>query len=459
MRKMGEKLNSEAGLRGLVVATSILLLSASFERSACGAAARGPADPATPPGAWRKIPDARETTPSKLSPADVEALESLGYLGAYTEVPKRIGVTTFHADKAMDGYNLYISGHAPEAVLADMKGTILHTWSYDASDRYVIKRSKNYWRRVHLTENGELYALCDPHGILKLDKNSNLLWATDGEDLNHHDFSLTDAGTIYALGKDIRPRPEFHPSMTLIDDTIVTLDPSGKTMARFAMLEAFGAGPCGEAMHKRVRSFLAQQTGTHAETFHTNTIEVFDGSLVAISPLLKKGNILCCSPTQSAVWIVDGDTRAVVWSWSDTWGQIHQPTFLADGHWLLFQNSARQNAAGEWRSAVLEYDFPACNLIWSYGGQEGKPETEFYSGTSSLADRLPNGNTLITVSESGRAIEVTPEKEVVWEFYTPKRAGEHNELIATLFQLERIPRAYCAAWLDEGGVTAPGQRE
>ena len=93
--------------------------------------------------------------------------------------------------------------------------------------------------------------------------------------------------------------------------------------------------------------------------------------------------------------------------------------------------------------------------MWSYGGVEGRPETEFYSGTSSLADRLPNGNTLITVSESGRAIEVTPEKEVVWEFSNPKRAGENNELIATLFQVERIPRSYCAAWLE--GAVEPWQ--
>lgn len=60
---------------------------------------------------------------------------------------------------------------------------------------------------------------------------------------------------------------------------------------------------------------------------------------------------------------------------------------------------------------------------------------------------LPHGNTLITVSEPGRVIEVTSDKAVVWEFYNPKRAGERNEFIATLFQMERIPKDYCAGWL------------
>ena len=32
------------------------------------------------------------------------------------------------------------------------------------------------------------------------------------------------------------------------------------------------------------------------------------------------------------------------------------------------------------------------------------------------ADRLPNGNTLITDSRNGRIIEVTPSGEVVWSY-------------------------------------------
>ena len=400
-----------------------------------------------PQGAWRKIPAPPPGSAPALTGADLEALEAIGYLGGSSAVPDQIGVTHFDATRAMDGYNLYISGHAPEAYLTDMDGAILHTWRYDAGTHYRIKANRNYWRRVHLADNGDLYAVCDPHGILRLDKDARLLWASDGADKLHHDLSVTTSGTIYALGKDIRVQSNFHDSITLIDDTIATLDPLGRTLGRFSMLGAFGAGTAGGAMHKRVRSFLASQSGTHAESFHTNTIEVFDGTLANISPLLKKGNILCCSPTQSTVWIVDGETRTVVWSWRKPWGQIHQPTFLPSGNWLLFHNSARQNEAGEWRSAVLEYDFPACNLVWSYGGSEGRPETEFYSGTSSLADRLPNGNTLITVSEAGRAIEVTSGKEVVWEFHNPRRAGENNEFIATLFQMERIPKDYCATWL------------
>jgi len=52
--------------------------------------------------------------------------------------------------------------------------------------------------------------------------------------------------------------------------------------------------------------------------------------------------------------------------------------------------------------------------------------------------RLPNGNTLITESTQGRIFEVTPENEIVWEYYNPHRTGEENELIATVMGARRL---------------------
>ena len=45
--------------------------------------------------------------------------------------------------------------------------------------------------------------------------------------------------------------------------------------------------------------------------------------------------------------------------------------------------------------------------------------SKFYSSYISSAQRLPNGNTLITEGSDGRLIEVTPEHEIVWEYINP----------------------------------------
>jgi hypothetical protein len=93
---------------------------------------------------------------------------------------------------------------------------------------------------------------------------------------------------------------------------------------------------------------------------------------------------------------------------------------------------------------VLEFDPRTRAVTWSY---EGSAEDPFDSATGGSVQRLPNGNTLITESDGGRAFEVTPSREIVWEYYNPARAGEKGDLIANLSELTRIDRAAVADWL------------
>ncbi len=94
------------------------------------------------------------------------------------------------------------------------------------------------------------------------------------------------------------------------------------------------------------------------------------------------------------------------------------------------------------RSTVLQIDPATSEVLWLYRGDGDDP---FYSVGAGSCQRLPNGNTLITESMMGRAFEVTPEGETVWEFYNPHRAGEDQELVATLFEVVRFPNG--RGWL------------
>src|SRR5262249_35874044 len=67
-------------------------------------------------------------------------------------------------------------------------------------------------------------------------------------------------------------------------------------------------------------------------------------------------------------------------------------------------------------SRVIEIN-PATNEIaWKY---QDKPTWNFFSPRMGYAQRLPNGNTLITESSFGRFFEVTKEGEIVWEYVNP----------------------------------------
>lgn len=78
-------------------------------------------------------------------------------------------------------------------------------------------------------------------------------------------------------------------------------------------------------------------------------------------------------------------------------------------------------------SRVVEIDPTTLKVVWEYTGHliggEGMmnlvANTKFYSQLISSAQRLPNGNTLITEGCCCRMFEVTADKEIVWEYYAP----------------------------------------
>lgn len=76
-------------------------------------------------------------------------------------------------------------------------------------------------------------------------------------------------------------------------------------------------------------------------------------------------------------------------------------------------------------SRVLEINPVTLELVWEFTSENRYAmsglvaKSYFYSPLISSAQRLPNGNTMITEGCSCRIFEVTPEKEVVWEFISP----------------------------------------
>jgi hypothetical protein len=86
----------------------------------------------------------------------------------------------------------------------DMEGKILHQWRKDFKevwpdqlDFYVSEVHKTHWRRVHLLAGGELLAIFDGVGMVKLDRDSNLVWAAQCR--CHHDLWVAEDGDIYTL--------------------------------------------------------------------------------------------------------------------------------------------------------------------------------------------------------------------------------------------------------------------
>ena len=82
---------------------------------------------------------------------------------------------------------------------------------------------------------------------------------------------------------------------------------------------------------------------------------------------------------------------------------------------MVFCNLPPGRGGGQ-GSKVLEFDPRTKDPVWEY---QGTPKYTFASPFISGAQRLKNGNTLICEGQWGRIFEVTPQKEVVWEYISP----------------------------------------
>lgn len=389
-------------------------------------------------GRWHKARD--DVSRRKLTAQQEEQirkLESIGYLSGSRPAPAAGGVVSYDTSRAYEGFNFYVSGHAPEALLMDMWGEILHTWSYDFDsiwpDRDFPKEAQGryHWRRAHLFENGDILAIHEGIGLIKLDKDSNLLWKYAGG--CHHDLEVMDDGTIYVLARKGQVIPRINEEEPVLEDFIVLLDPEGVELRRVSILEA---------MEKSDFSKLLSHMPDKGDIFHTNTIEVLDGRLADKDPAFSAGNVLISILKINTVAVVDLNAEEAVWAFRGRWHRQHQPTVLDNGTILLFDNGGTHAI----NSRVIEFDPATRKIPWSYTGTH---TDRFYSKTCGSCQRLPNGNTLLTESDNGRAIEVTQDKTVVWEFVSPHTAGEDDELIATLFEVIRLHPDFPLDWLHE----------
>ena len=395
------------------------------------AAIRGESETARE-GRWGTL---REASPEdEALQTQIRQLEALGYASGTKTAPSLLGVTRYEEGRAEAGLNFYTSGHACEAVLMTMDGTVVHRWSRDFWDVWPDDEANrsadgtHHWRRAHLFPNGDLIVIYEGLGMAKLDRDSNVIWARRNG--AHHDLTVLPSGDIVVLVRVARIIDRVDYLRPTLEDFVVVLDSRGGEKERYSMLEAFERSDT----HRRIWDESSRKSG---DLFHTNSVEVLDGRFVEANPAFADGNFLLSSRHLSTVFVVDPRRNEVVWALQAGFEAQHDARQLEDGSIMLFDNSGKRRA-----SSVQVYGTQG-GLTWEYTGSEDAP---FYTRFCGASQRLSNGNTLVTESDNGRAFEVTGEGEIVWEFYNPHRAGDRDELIATLFQVDRVPLEF-AAWV------------
>ena len=92
-------------------------------------------------------------------------------------------------------------------------------------------------------------------------------------------------------------------------------------------------------------------------------------------------------------------------------------------------------------SRVVEFNPVTKEIVWEYDwyknhkGILGHHGFKFFSPFVSYAQRLPNGNTMITEGDMERVFELTPDYEMVWEYMAPYAMSAGG----VLYRAYRVP--------------------
>lgn len=375
---------------------------------------------------------AAEVVVDELDASAIAALERISTLGYVNVSPEpaattQMGVTVLDEDRSYPGYNLYTRRTQRAAELIDARGRVVHRWQQEEDLA---------WIRSVLLANGDLLVVGDlpwdsattskrmaPRFAMRLSWENEIVWKRA---LNaHHDIVITPDDRIGVLTVKGR-RPPGEPRYAIVVEDHVTILGQGGEIEEERSLD--------QMLKARPDVFTFKPTGNQRRSWdplHSNSLRwMTDETLAARDPIYALGNIIVCFRYQDSVAIFDWDEQKVVWTWGQ--GDISQPhdaVVLDNGNILLFDNGVKR----KW-SRVIELDPLTKEIVWEYKAAVPK---EFYSGARGANQRLPNGNTLITESNRGRAFEVTPDGDIVWEFFVPHLGPKgHRQIIIRLYRYE-----------------------
>ena len=316
------------------------------------------------------------------------------------------GLVYLDAEQAFAGYTLFCSVRGHHATLLDPEGRGVWRWRHEEGIQHA-EMLPNGSLLVHTLppeDAGGAEQIGGSAGaLLELDPDSKVVWEYRNPLLHHDYYRLPNGNHLILLwrklpegvGEQIRGG-HYHEDdpERMWGDVVQEITPDGRVVTEWRSWEHLG-----------FEEDVICPLESHKEWTHANSIDV-----------TPDGDWLISFRLTSSVGIVDPVSGAFKWKWGPgVLSHQHAATWLENGHVLIFDNGCHRQRGPNF-SQVLEVDPASEEIVWRY---RDATILGFYSFMGSGADRLPNGNTLITEGSTGRLFEVTAEKETVWEYVSP----------------------------------------
>jgi hypothetical protein len=312
-------------------------------------------------------------------------------------VDSDIHVDIYHPDRAWNGTTLLADNHNPDRpriIEVNMRGEIV--WEYIIPSH--LKQYNNPGFDVEWLPNNNILFVLPRHGVYEIDRNGNTVWSYLDEKISHDADRLPNGNTLVVWGGNDE----------VGDAQVKEVNPKGKIVWTWYAKDHFNKPPYKS---------IYRQGWTH-----TNAASRLSNGNTLIS--LRNFDFIAEVDNRGSVVRIIGDVILE---------SPHDPEFLANGY-IMVANQLRPPRGVH---SAVEIDPEMNKIVWQFPIQDRRiwPVRD--------ANRLPNGNTLITGTT--KLIEVTREGEIVWQLtlkgVTFDVASERGRLEAAslgFYKAERI---------------------
>lgn len=349
-------------------------------------------------------------------------------------------VTVYDPSRAYDGHTLFAPTFQTDAWLIGMQGRVCHHWRMPfppASHGKLLPNGHLMWQGkgpgsiTDFVGSGSV--------LLEVDWDGKEVWRYEEPGLNHDFLALPNGDLIVnvyiPIPDDLARRIKGGLHGTELRGKMWTccikeINRSGKALWEFNVAEHLDPDT----------DILCPLCPRHVWGF-VNALD-----------LLPDGNILFTLRLLNDLAVFDPRRGRIVWRFGrdKELGHPHCCKALPNGNFLLFDNGLHRRGADPdlqiadiAASRVIEIDPATRRIVWQYMDPLAP---NFFSAICSGAERLPNGNTLICEATKGRLFEVTAEKDIVWEYYSPFLVTRPNywgwTLAVTVWQAHRYGPDY-----------------
>ncbi len=392
-----------------------------------------------------------------------------------------VGLMLNNTSKAFAGYTLMSPLHSTATYLLNNAGQYVHKWTSTGEpgrSSYLLENG-HMIRASAMPNVGPSTGGGEGGRIEEYDWAGNLVWGFNyygPSYIAHHDFKVLPNGNVLILASEKKSYAEviaagFNPALLdssistqgyMLPDYLVEIKPTGSSTGTVVwewhiwdhMIQDFDASKSNYgvvANHPElidvngVANNKVQQFWNHANGIDYNA--QLDQIMISIRGnselfVIDHGTTTAQSASHAGGSHGKGGDILYRWGYAQQYDrgtsaerklyqQHHthwiEPGLPGAGNILIYNNGIGRgystvdeivppiDTAGNY-SIVSGAAYGPTSALWTY---TGTPPTSFYSAEISGAQRLPNGNTLITEGIKGNLFEVTSAGETVWRYVNP----------------------------------------